>query len=272
MRRAIGIVIVVLSACLIAFPHVAGFVAKMQAESHVSAMESVYEPLEDPERIAVLEQAQAYNRWLAGEPNDNVLPYAEQLRFHSVPAMAWIEFDRLGVKLPIYHGTSDAVLSAGAGHIDVTSLPVGGESSHCVISAHSGLVTARMFDGLEQCKVGDVFVIWTLGEPYAYRVVSVDKVLPNEVDSLRIEDGRDLCTLVTCTQPGWSLSRTNSHRLLVRGERCTYMAPVEKGGELQQALWERHPLAFAGAAMLVVSLAGGVVAALVARRKRGSAA
>ena len=168
----------------------------------------------------LLEQAEAYNLYLAGLeadiPEDEVLPYEEQLVLSDTDAsFGYVIIPAISLTMPIYHGTSDEVLSAGAGHIEESSLPVGGESTHAVITAHSGLPSSRMFDDLDQLEVGDVFGVKVLGQLCCYEVTSIESVLPDETDSLDIQIGEDLCTLVTCTPYG-----VNSYRLLVHGTRC----------------------------------------------------
>lgn len=128
--------------------------------------------------------------------------------------MGYIEIESLGVSLPIYHGTDDAVLQIGVGHLDWTSLPVGGEGTHCVISGHRGLPSAKLFTNLDKMSVGDTFVLRVLDEVLTYEVDQILIVEPDDTEALQIEQGKDLCTLVTCTPYG-----INTHRLLVRGHR-----------------------------------------------------
>ena len=148
----------------------------------------------------------------AERPNDE--DYNITLNLSGDGIMGTISIPKIQIELPIYHTTDDSVLSHGVGHLQGTSLPIGGDSSHCVLSGHTGLPRMKIFDNLDQLEVGDYFVISVLGEDHAYRVTSVEVVLPDETDSLVIEQGRDLCTLVTCTPYG-----VNTHRLLVRGHR-----------------------------------------------------
>lgn len=128
--------------------------------------------------------------------------------------MGYIEIPSIDVSLPIYHGTDEGVLAVGVGHLEWTSLPVGGESTHCVLSGHRGLPSARLFTDLDQLKEGDYFMLNILDETLTYEVDQIRIVEPEEVEELTIIEGRDLCTLVTCTPYG-----VNSHRLLVRGHR-----------------------------------------------------
>lgn len=128
--------------------------------------------------------------------------------------MGYIEIPSINCTLPIYHGTSESVLQVATGHIEGSSMPVGGEGSHCVISGHRGLPSAKLFTNLDQLKEGNVFILSVLDEELTYMVDQISVVLPEDVSQLTFEDGKDLCTLVTCTPYG-----VNSHRLLVRGHR-----------------------------------------------------
>ena len=128
--------------------------------------------------------------------------------------MAYIEIPKINLKMLVYHGTSDEVLAVGAGHLEGTSLPVGGPTTHCVITAHSGMKTMKAFDELRLLEVGDCFTVTTLGTSYEYEVESIETVLPYETESLGIVEGEDRVTLVTCTPYG-----INDHRLLVHGVR-----------------------------------------------------
>ena len=128
-----------------------------------------------------------------------------------------MEIPKISVNLPIYHGTGNDSLDRGVGHLLGSSLPVGGEDTHCILTGHSGLASQKMFTDLEQLEVADVFYLNVLGETLAYQVEEVNTVLPHDTSLLGIEDGRDICTLVTCTPYG-----VNTHRLLVRGTRIPY--------------------------------------------------
>ena len=129
--------------------------------------------------------------------------------------MGTLYIPRIQVEEPIYHTVDDDVLQKGVGHLEETSLPIGGPSSHCVLSGHTGLPSGKIFDDLDRLEVGDYFIIQVLGEDHAYRIYDIETVLPDETQSLVIQPDRDLCTLVTCTPYG-----VNTHRLLVHGERC----------------------------------------------------
>lgn len=170
-------------------------------------------------------QAEGYNAALAQQgirwtlDDEALAEYGRQLDPGGTGIMGYIEIPRIDCSLPIYHGTDDSVLQIAIGHIAGSSLPVGGESTHAVLSGHRGLPSAKLFTNLDQLEVGDLFMLEVLNEVLSYEVDQILIVLPHEVDTLVIEDGEDLCTLVTCTPYG-----VNSHRLLVRGHRVENQA------------------------------------------------
>lgn len=145
------------------------------------------------------------------------MPYAGLLNTDGQGTMGYIEIPSIDVKLMIYHGTDAEILAKGVGHLQGTSLPVGGNGSHCVLSAHTGLNDKKLFTDLDQLVEGDVFYIHVLGEVLAYQVDQINIVTPDDVEDLRIDANEDYCTLVTCTPYG-----INTHRLLVRGTRIAY--------------------------------------------------
>ena len=161
-----------------------------------------------------------YNASLSQRPNGFVLTEEQEAKYNQLldigglGIMGYIEIPSIGVTLPIYHGTDDAVLQIAVGHLEWTSLPVGGESSHCVVSGHRGLPSARLFTDLDKLVEGDVFMFRVLDEILTYEVDQILIVEPHETDDLLIQKDKDLCTLITCTPYG-----VNSHRLLVRGHR-----------------------------------------------------
>ena len=153
--------------------------------------------------------------------------YLDSLTVPDSDVMATIRIPSIQVNLPVKHGTSDAVLAEGAGHLFGSSLPVGGERTHSVITAHTALSRAKLFDDLDQVELGELFHIDVAGETLTYRVESINVVLPHEIDSLQLEAGRDLVTLVTCAPP-----TVNTHRLLVRGERVHLEEEAFDGAQL----------------------------------------
>jgi sortase A len=146
--------------------------------------------------------------------NEERAKYNDMLDFSGNGIMGYIEIAAIGVRLPIYHGTDESILQIGAGHLEWTSLPVGGLGSHSAITAHTGLPSSELFTKLDKLKIGDTFVLRILKEELTYTVDQILVVEPNEIGALFIEEGADYCTLITCTPYG-----INSHRLLVRGFR-----------------------------------------------------
>ena len=165
-------------------------------------------------------EAWDYNASLTERHNSYILTQEQRAEYDRLldvggtGIMGYIEIPTIGMTLPIYHGTDEAVLQVAVGHLEWTSLPVGGESSHCVVSGHRGLPSAKLFTDLDKLVVGDVFVFRVLDEILTYEVDQILIVEPHETEALMVEQGKDLCTLITCTPYG-----INSHRLLVRGHR-----------------------------------------------------
>lgn len=175
------------------------------------------------------EAAKAYNQALIGRKNNYLLDdaqkeaYNELLNVDSSGIMGYVEIPAINVSLPIYHGTEEPVLQVAIGHLEWTSLPTGGESTHCVISGHRGLPSARLFTDLDKLAVGDYFMLHVLDETLTYEVDQIRIVYPEETEELLIKEGKDLCTLVTCTPYG-----VNTHRLLVRGHRVDNLEEAQE--------------------------------------------
>lgn len=169
---------------------------------------------------AYWEAARAYNKGLLGRNSGYMLSEEQQAEYKRLldisgqGVMGYIEIPEIDVSLPIYHGTEDSVLQVAVGHLEWSSLPVGGKSTHCVLSGHRGLPSAKLFTNLDRLREGNIFLLRVLDEVLTYEVDQILIVEPTEVDALQIEPGKDLCTLVTCTPYG-----INTHRLLVRGHR-----------------------------------------------------
>lgn len=176
--------------------------------------------IDDAQYEELWDAAWDYNQSLLHRPNDFLLSdeqqeiYKSLLDFGGNGIMGYIEIPMIDVMLPIYHGTKESVLQIAVGHLDWTSLPVGGAGSHCVVSGHRGLPSARLFTDLDKLKVGDVFMLHVLNEILTYEIDQILIVEPQDTDPLLIEPGKDLCTMITCTPYG-----VNSHRMLVRGHR-----------------------------------------------------
>lgn len=179
-----------------------------------------------------LEKAKAHNALLAAagslgaavymEKQDDFQTYHSLLNVADDGVMAVIRIPKVKISLPVYHTTEDTVLNAGAGHYPGSSLPVGGENTHCIITGHRGLPSAKLFTDLDQLETGDLFYIDVLGEKLCYEVDRIDTVLPTIVEELNTVEGEDFVTLVTCTPYG-----LNTHRLLIRGRRRAYVPEKE---------------------------------------------
>lgn len=188
---------------------------------------------------SLLAEAAAYNeelsrtgiRWGMSETEKEA--YNACLRLDDTEVMSYIEIPAIDCTLPVYHGTEEAVLQVGVGHIEGSSLPVGGESSHCILSGHTGLASARLFTDLDQLQEGDIFRLCTLGMTLTYQVDRICVVEPTDLSQLQLEEGKDYCTLVTCTPYG-----INTHRLLVRGHRIEN----EKTGFEEAEAWRKAGL------------------------------
>ena len=189
--------------------------------------------------------------------------YREILNLSGNGIMGYIEIPSLGNKFPIYHGTDESVLQVGIGHLEWSSLPVGGESTHCIVSGHRGLPSARLFTDLDQLQKGDTFLLHILDETLTYEVDQILIVLPSETDALQIEEGKDLCTLVTCTPYG-----VNSHRLLVRGHRVENAAQAIQVRVTADAI-RLEPLIVAAVLFFPILILLLAIQSLVDRKAKG---
>lgn len=200
-------------------------------------------------------------------PRDQIEPYAQQLIFDRDPMMSWVEIPSIDVSMPIYHGTSEEVLMAGAGHLEGTSLPVGGTSTHCVLTAHSGMRNLSMFDDIHSLEPGDLVLLHTMNKTLAYKMVDSEVVLPEEMESLTIEPGADKVTLVTCTPYG-----VNDHRLLVHCVRTKYnKKDVDKQKSLAGRHWGKREFAVLIVVVAIVLLLLDIVIHAVRKRRKTKA-
>ena len=238
-------------------------VGELLSEKYHSDVETAYtaaiEDTDDAELTAQRQAAQQYNAMLAnatiseGGASAPPLAYADQLTVGGV--MAYIDIPKINVYLPVQHGTGAETLERSVGHVMGTSLPVGGSSTHAVLSAHSGMASSKLFSDIDQLAEGDTFYIHVLGDTLAYEVDGINTVLPTDTSLLQIEEGKDFVTLVTCTPFG-----VNTHRLLVRGHRVPYV-PEQKAetAEAQKATssWMQHYLTGLVIGLGAVAMVGG---------------
>lgn len=220
---------------LIMYPFVSNYLFEHRTASECNIINQQTEEVDDDELAEALQAAKDYNRVIASgrvqltDPFEGDIGHEEADDYESLcnikgnSVMGTIEIPVIDVNLPIYHGTSDAVLNKGVGHLHGTSLPVGGESTHSVLTGHTGLSNAKLFTDLEKMEKGDVFFLHVLGETLTYEVDNITVVTPDNLNNLKVVPGEDYCTLLTCTPYG-----VNSHRLLVRGTRTDYQEAVEQ--------------------------------------------
>ena len=205
---------------LLLYPTVSDYWNSLHASQAVADYAENVRNLEAEKYEQVLQDAKSYNQMLPYEQTTFALSeeekeaYGALLDISGTGVMGYIEIPTVNISLPVYHGTEDAVLQIAVGHLEWSSLPVGGESTHCVLSGHRGLPSAKLFTNLDKLVAGDKFIMRVLDEVLTYEVDQILIVEPTDVSTLIIEAGKDLCTLVTCTPYG-----INSHRLLVRGHR-----------------------------------------------------
>lgn len=214
------VLILLVGLSLLLYPSVSDYWNSFHSSRAISAYAEDVANLDEAQYEEMWSAARAYNRALAERSTNFALSdaqkeeYEKLLDISGVGIMGYLEIPELNMSLPIYHGTEESVLQIAAGHLEWSSLPVGGESSRCVISGHRGLPSAKLFTDLDKLQEGDVFVLRVLDEVLTYEVDQIRVVEPSQVSDLEIVEGSDLCTLVTCTPYG-----INTHRLLVRGHR-----------------------------------------------------
>ena len=232
-------------------------------EKYHSDIETVYtatiEDTDNAELTAQRETAEKYNAMLSGaaitEGGASAPPLAYAQLLTVGGAMAYVDIPKINVYLPVQHGTDADTLEKSVGHVVGTSLPVGGSSTHAVLSAHSGMASSKLFSDIDQLAVGDVFYIRVLGDTLVYEVDSIHTVLPTDTSLLQIEDGKDYVTLVTCTPFG-----VNTHRLLVRGHRIPYtpeQATAATAEKPAASSWTQHYLTGLGIGLGAVAVIGG---------------
>lgn len=223
MRKNLSTIILILiflvGLSVMLYPSVSDAVNRKHQSRAVAGYAEEVEQLSDADYQTYFDAADAYNRQLNTTPNafykpDLVSGYAQTLDISGTGIMGYITIPKTSVELPIYHGTDEGVLQVAAGHLEGSSLPVGGAGTHAVISAHRGLPSAKLFTNLDELEVGDRFTITVLNRVLTYEVDQISIVLPTEIDQLLPTEGMDYVTLMTCTPYG-----INTHRLLVRGKR-----------------------------------------------------
>ena len=220
LSTVILIIVFLAGLSLLLYPSVSDYWNSFHSSRAITTYAEDVAGMDEEQYAEIWSAAWEYNQSLLSRNTDFSLSdsqkneYEQLLDVSGIGVMGYIEIPEISVSLPIYHGTSDSILQVAVGHLEWSSLPVGGESSHCVLSGHRGLPSAKLFTDLDKIREGDIFLLRVLDEVLTYEVDKITIVEPSQVSDLQIVEGEDLCTLVTCTPYG-----VNTHRLLVRGHR-----------------------------------------------------
>ena len=252
----------------ISYPTVSNLWNQAHQSRAIATYSKQVEKLDDSENKKMLKAARKYNKSLLKKSDHWKLSKKDKKKYESLldvsgtGIMGYIEVPKIDCSLPIYHGTDEGALQIAIGHLEGSSLPVGGKSTHCVLSGHRGLPSARLFTDLDQLEEGDIFILNILGRKLAYEVDQIRVVLPEEMSDLEIEEGKDLCTLVTCTPYG-----INTHRLLVRGHRTEYVEKkvAEEKKEVQTTKTDIRLMIAGGAGVLILLI---IIIVIVIKRRR----
>ena len=264
-RKYIGLVLLFLiGLSILLYPMVSDAWNKHRDKLLISTYSSSVASEDNSDTLnSMWEAAQKYNEQIKQESVPDAFSvrdgqtdpeYESLLNLNGDGMMGYVEIPVIGETIPIYHYTTEESLQKGAGHLFGSSLPVGGENTHCILSAHRGLPSAKLFTDLNLVKEGDVFYLHVLDQTLAYEVDQILTVLPEETDSLGIEEGKDYVTLVTCTPYA-----VNTHRILVRGHRTTYEAAKEIEKNEQKSVLSGNPNKF----MLLLCIVIGIVIAVI---------
>ena len=269
MRKFFSILIIICGILLASYPWISNYVNERAADGEINVYEENVQNMDEEKLKEYLLDAQEYNAALLDtrialiDPFDDEFnklykdtPYSNLLNYDSQGIMGFLEIPAIKVKLPIYHGTSPAVLQKGVGHLEGSSLPVGGESTHSILTGHTGLNKAKLFTDLTSVQKGDMFFVSVLGRKMAYVVDDINVVLPDDTSRLQVVEGKDYVTLITCTPYG-----VNDHRFLVRGVRTEYTAEEYEGEQkkdsTKDSLWisaYKKALAIGVVAVIVLAI------------------
>lgn len=263
---ALLVMVLIFGIGIMLYPTLADWYNRINASQTISGYNKIAEQQTKEERERIWKSAQEYNQVLSEDTIQNggtigagrADGYEDELKVEEEGIMGYIMIPSIDVNLPIYHGIDEKALQAGTGHLPASSLPVGGDSTHCVITGHTGLPSARLFTDLDKLEEGDTFQLKILNQTLTYEVFRIEVVLPTDVDSLRIEEGQDWCTLLTCTPYG-----INDHRLLVTGRRIE--TPKKETSSTQKGGGELRTLIIALLVLLAVLAAAGL---LIYRHRR----
>ena len=254
---------------LLLYPTIGEYINSKHSAAVIKKYNDAYVNTADSRLADMISEAEAYNDMLRGAPAalNGGLPlsgYDDILNLTGDGIMGYIDIDKIGVELPIYHGVTKEVLQVGAGHMQGSSLPVGGTGTHCVLSGHRGLPSAKLFTDLDDMEIGDRFTITVLDRVMTYEVDQIKVVLPDNVEYLGIDNDKDYCTLVTCTPYG-----INTHRLLVRGVRVDGDTNRTPGIFVSNEAFRINKMIVSTVIALPAFIAVVVITMIVERRRTG---
>ena len=262
------VILLLIGLSLLLYPTVSDYWNSFHQTRAIATYSENVAALDNASYDAILDAARQYNRNLCSRSNSFLLSEEQKAEYESLldisgqGVMGYIEIPEIDVSLPIYHGTEDPVLQVAVGHLEWTSLPVGGESTHCVLSGHRGLPSAKLFTDLDKLREGDTFLLRVLDEILTYEVDQILIVEPQDTAALEIAEGEDYCTLVTCTPYG-----INTHRLLVRGHRIDNIEEVKTVRVTADAV-QIEPMLVAPAVAIPMLLILLILLLLPRRRKK----
>lgn len=279
-RKILYTLIILTGISLLLYPWISNWLYQSQADSEVNVYHEKVEQMGDAEKEAELKRAEDYNRnlnqaqvtltdpFIADQQQEaEGLEYDSLLNLSGNGMMGYIEIPTISVNLPVYHGTAASTLETGVGHLEGSSLPVGGEGTHAVLTGHTGLNKAKLFTDLTEVKKGDLFFLHVSGRDMAYEVNEIKIIEPEDISTLLVRPGEDLVTLVTCTPYG-----VNTHRLCVTGTRTEYTEDIhqtamDKGSSVKNSIWMRT---YRKAVIVGIVLSVGIILIirLVQKRRR----
>ena len=263
------ILVILAGLSLVLYPTVSNYIHSLSYHKVIEDYSEAASRLDKESYNRILESAHSYNAELAENStivytlsDEQRKEYESLLNIMGDGVMGYIDIPKSNINLPIYHGTSEAVLQSGVGHYEGSSLPVGGESVHTILSGHTGLPSSKLFTDIRELEVGDKFTLHVLNETLTYEIENIEVVLPEELSKLKIEKGKDLCTLFTCTPYG-----VNTHRLVVRAHRTeNEKTSSNKSGQDEEKNNITKWILIIAAAILLLGLI--IVIFIVKRKKR----
>ena len=267
------ILMIVVGLGIILYPLISNQLSKMNYQKVIDNYQNTVHQKKNSQNEQFINEARAYNHALTSTnivdvfqnpKSESSNEYLSILNINNNGMMGYISIPKIDVRIPIYHGTSSDILQKGVGHLEGSSFPVGGENTHAILSAHRGLPSSRLFTDLDQLEEGDVFYIYILDQVFAYQVNQVLVTEPSETDALRIVDGKDYVTLVTCTPYA-----INTHRLLVRGERIEYNSDTEAQVAVDKSLSTADIILYVSLFVAIVFIILAIVALIRYKKKKG---